>query len=39
VPLGYSRQSFDFSLLYENRPETGGGYQQIGLRAVWNFSL
>jgi hypothetical protein len=37
---GYSgRSSFDVGLMYENRLEPGGGYSQVALRAVWNFSL
>jgi len=39
-PFGYrGKSNLDLSLMYENRPETGGGYSQVGLRAVWNFSL
>jgi len=39
-PFGYRGKSdLDLSLMYENRPETGGGYSQVGLRAVWNFGL
>jgi len=39
-PLDYgNRQKLDVSLLYENRPETGGGYSQVAVRAVWNFNL
>jgi hypothetical protein len=37
-PFGY-KSNMDLSLLYENRPETGGGYEQVAVRAVWNFSL
>jgi hypothetical protein len=40
LPFGYGRhQSLDLSLFFENRPEAGGGYQQIGLSALWNFGL
>jgi hypothetical protein len=35
---GY-RSSIDLSLMYENRPETGGGYEQVAVRAVLNFGL
>jgi hypothetical protein len=39
-PFGYrGKSNLDLSLMYENRPETGGGYSQVGLRAVWNFNL
>ena len=39
-PFGYKGKSaLDVSLMYENRPETGGGYSQVGVRAVWNFGL
>jgi len=39
-PLGFSeRQNLDLSLLYENRPEAGGGYSQFAARLVWNFGL
>jgi hypothetical protein len=39
-PFGYrGKSSLDASLLYEGRPEFGGGYNQVGLRAVWNFGL
>jgi hypothetical protein len=39
-PLGYSdRNKLDLSLLYESRPEYGGGYNQIAIRGVFNFSL
>jgi hypothetical protein len=39
-PFGQSGKSnLDVSLMYENRPETGGGYSQVGVRAVWNFGL
>jgi hypothetical protein len=39
-PFGYrGKSNLDLSLMYENRPETGGGYSQVGLRAVWNFGL
>jgi hypothetical protein len=40
LPFGFSRkQALDVTLFYENRPETGGGYSQIGLGALWNFGL
>lgn len=39
LPLGFSRSTLDFSLFYENRPEYGGSYQQVGVKALWNFSL
>ena len=40
LPFGYSgRSKLDFSLLYENRVEPGGGYSQVALRAMWNFKL
>lgn len=39
-PMGYNgKSSLDVSLLYENRPEPGGGYSQVAAKAVWNFSL
>jgi hypothetical protein len=39
-PFGYrGKSNLDLSLMYENRPENGGGYSQVGLRAVWNFNL
>jgi len=39
-PFGFrGKSNLDLSLMYENRPETGGGYSQVGLRAVWNFKL
>jgi hypothetical protein len=39
-PFGYrGKSNLDLSLMYENRPETGGGYSQVGLKAVWNFNL
>ncbi|HZY37736.1 MAG TPA: hypothetical protein VFE53_13855 [Mucilaginibacter sp.] len=39
-PFGYrGKSNLDVSLMYENRPETGGGYSQVALRAVWNFGL
>jgi len=40
LPIGFNnRSSLDFSLFYENRPEPGGGYQQVGVKADWNFNL
>ncbi|MDB4904923.1 MAG: hypothetical protein JWQ63_4204 [Mucilaginibacter sp.] len=39
-PMSYNGKSnLDLSLLYENRPEPGGGYSQVALKALWNFSL
>lgn len=39
-PMSYNGKSnLDLSLLYENRPEPGGGYSQVAVKAVWNFSL
>jgi hypothetical protein len=39
-PLGFSEKSnLDVSLMYENRVEPGGGYSQIAVKGVWNFSL
>ena len=39
-PLGFrGRNSTDLSLFYESRPETGGGYNQIGVKAVFSFAL
>ena len=39
-PLGFRRKStLDVGLIYENRPEPGGGYSQVAAKAVWNFSL
>jgi len=39
-PLGFrGRSSTDLGLFYENRPESGGGYSQIGVKAAFNFAL
>jgi len=39
-PLGFrGRATTDLSLVYENRPEAGGGYSQVALRAVFNFPI
>lgn len=39
-PMSYNgRSSLDIALLYESRPEPGGGYNQVAAKAVWNFSL
>lgn len=39
-PMDYNgRSNLDLSLIYENRPEPGGGYSQVALKAVWNFKL
>jgi hypothetical protein len=38
-PRYNGRSNFDLSLLYENRPEPGGGYAQVAVKAVWNFTL
>ena len=39
-PLGFrSANTFDLSLFYESRPESGGGYNQISLRAAYSFGL
>jgi|SRR6185503_4534833 len=39
-PFGDNGKSnLDLSLMYENRPEPGGGFTQVGIRAVWNFAL
>ena len=39
-PMGFrARNSFDLGLFYESRPETGGGYNQIGVNAVFSFAL
>ncbi|MBS1521211.1 MAG: hypothetical protein JST50_09450 [Bacteroidetes bacterium] len=39
-PLGFrGRNSTDLSLFYENRPEPGGGYSQVGVKATFNFAL
>lgn len=39
-PLGLrGRSSTDLGLFYENRPEPGGGYSQIGVKALFNFAL
>ena len=40
IPLGFrSRNSTDLSVFYENRPENGGGYSQVGFKAVFCFAL
>lgn len=40
LPMGFrGRNSTDFSLFYENRPEPGGGYSQIGVKATFSFAL
>jgi hypothetical protein len=33
------RNSTDLSLFYENRPEPGGGYSQVGVKAIFSFAL
>ena len=39
-PLGFrSENTFDLSLFYESRPDSGGGYNQISLRAAYSFGL
>ena len=39
-PMGFrGRNSTDLDLFYENRPEPGGGYSQIGVKAIFNFAL
>jgi hypothetical protein len=39
-PLGFrGRNSTDLSAFYENRPEPGGGYSQVGVKATFCFSL
>jgi len=39
-PTGFrGRSSTDLSLFYENRPELGGGYSQVGVKAIFSFSL
>ena len=39
-PLGFrGRNSTDLSAFYENRPEPGGGYSQVGVKAVFSFVL
>lgn len=39
-PMGYrGRNSTDLSLFYENRPEPGGGYSQVGVKAIFSFAL
>jgi hypothetical protein len=39
IPFGGSRVSLDLSLRYEGRVETGGGYNQVAARALFNFNL
>lgn len=39
IPFGSSRVSLDLSLRYEGRVETGGGYNQVAARALFNFNL
>ena len=39
-PMGFrARNSTDLSLFYENRPEPGGGYSQVGVKAICSFAL
>jgi len=39
-PFGFrGKSNLDLSLMYENRPESGGGYSQVGVKAVWNFNI
>jgi hypothetical protein len=39
-PVGFrGKTHLDVSLLYENRPEPGGGYSQVAVKGVWNFNL
>lgn len=39
-PMGFrGRNSTDLSLFYENRPEPGGGYSQVGVKAIFSFAL
>ena len=39
-PLGFrGRNSTDLSAFYENRPEQGGGYSQVGVKAAFCFTL
>lgn len=39
-PMGFrGRNSTDLGLFYENRPEPGGGYSQVGVKATFNFAL
>lgn len=39
-PLGFrGRSSTDLGLFYENRPEPGGGYSQVGVKAIFSFAL
>jgi hypothetical protein len=39
-PMGFrGRNATDLSLFYENRPEPGGGYSQVGAKAVFSFAL
>jgi hypothetical protein len=39
ISFGSTRASLDLSVFYENRLESGGGYQQIGGRVAFNFGL
>lgn len=39
-PMSFrGRNSTDLSLFYENRPEPGGGYSQVGVKAIFSFAL
>jgi hypothetical protein len=39
-PLGFrGRNSTDLSAFYENRPEPGGGYSQVGVKVAFCFAL
>lgn len=39
-PMGFrGRNSTDLGLFYENRPEPGGGYSQVGVKAIFSFAL
>ena len=39
-PLGFrGRNSTDLSAFYENRPEPGGGYSQVGVKVAFSFAL
>jgi hypothetical protein len=39
IPFGASRVSLDLALRYESRMETGNSYNQVALRALFNFNL
>jgi hypothetical protein len=40
IPVNpYSKSMFDFTLKYEDRVETGGGFSQIAVGAAFRFGM